>query len=202
MRPRATVLITLICAVLASTSGCSKPPAGNPAPTPHTSAAGGLPTDGAPNVNDPLTNTAAVESDPCSAITTSQVESLGGKVKSVATDELSLGRGCAWVFADLAGDANAGLVTGNKNGLSSIYAQNARGGLTSFAPVAAVAGYPAVTYENGGEEKGSCTLAVGVRNDLVYTVITQLNDNNTSYGDPCGMATKMAQFGIQRMKGA
>jgi hypothetical protein len=149
-----------------------------------------------------LTNTTAVESDPCSAIATAQVESIGGKVKSVTTDELSLGRGCAWIFDDLAGNVNAGLVTGNKKGLSSLYSQNTRGGLTSFAPVTEIAGYPAVTYENGGERKGGCTLAVGVRNDLVYTIIALLNDNNISYNDPCGVATKMAQFGIQHLKGA
>jgi hypothetical protein len=55
-------------------------------------------------------------------------------------------------------NVNFGMVAGNKDGLSSLYYQGAHGGLTTFDPIAPIAGYPAVIYANGGEGAGTCTL--------------------------------------------
>ncbi|MEU8412322.1 DUF3558 domain-containing protein [Amycolatopsis japonica] len=159
-----------------------------------------LPSDGAPAVPDPITATAAVEADPCSAIPTTEIEAIGGKVKGSRLDELSMGKACAWMFQEGASTMSGGLVTGNKDGLSSLYAQNARGGLTTFKPVAPINGYPAVLYANGGEGEGICTLAVGIRDDLVYTFIPLLSMRHPAYSDPCGMATKAAAAAIKNLK--
>jgi hypothetical protein len=73
--------------------------------------------------------------------------------------------------------------------------------LTTFKPVAPIEGYPAVIYANGGEGNAVCTPAVGVRNDLVYTVSPQLRTGNPYLSDPCGIAAKMSAFAIQHLKG-
>jgi hypothetical protein len=115
---------------------------------------------------------------------------------------MTLGKNCVWVFADGSGNVGAGMVTKNNDGLSGIYYQSTHGGLTTFKPVASIEGYPAVVYANGGEGDGVCTLAVGIRNDLVYTIIPRLRPQNPYLADPCGMATKIAQFAIQQLKAA
>jgi hypothetical protein len=203
MRSRTALLGILACAALLSATGCSNTTNGNPSTQqPNATSAGGLPADGAPNVQNPIANTATSESDPCSSVTTAQIESLGGKVDRSRVDDMTLGKNCVWVFADGSGNVGAGMVTKNTDGLSGIYYQSTHGGLTTFKPVSPIEGYPAVVYANGGEGDGVCTLAVGIRNDLVYTVIPRLRPQNPYLTDPCGMATKIAQFAIQQLKAA
>ncbi|MER7862682.1 DUF3558 domain-containing protein [Amycolatopsis japonica] len=200
MRPTAAFITLATLASVALLGGCSDQKSGTPTPTSAPST--GLPSNGAPAVADPITNTAGVETDPCSAIPNPVIESIGGKVKRTDLEKLSMGNSCAWIFQEAPNTVSAGLVTGNKDGLSALYAQNATGGLTTFKPVDPVNGYPAVIYANGGEGRGTCTLAVGVRNDLVYTVIPRLSDDHPSFSDPCGMATKVAEAALKNLKGA
>ncbi|MEV7552377.1 DUF3558 domain-containing protein [Amycolatopsis sp. NPDC089917] len=203
MRHTAKFATVAIVSTLALCAGCSDQKNGNPVPTEKpASSSAALPSDGAPAVSDPITNTSAVESDPCSAVPVAQIETIGGKTDGSRLDPMSAGNSCTWSFADGPSNVNAGLVTGNKEGLSSLYSQHATGGLTTFKPVDPVGGYPAVVYANGGEGQGTCTLAVGVRNDLVYTVIPRLVTNHPSFSDPCGMATKVAAAAIKHLKGA
>ncbi|WP_083920477.1 DUF3558 domain-containing protein [Amycolatopsis decaplanina] len=201
MRPKATLLTIAALSSMALLGGCSDQKASTPTPT-SVPTSTGLPSNGAPAVANPITNTAQFESDPCTVIPSAEVESVGGKVERSEQEELTMGKACAWIFAKGANTVSAGLVAGNKDGLSSLYAQNAAGGLTTFKPVEQVAGYPAVVYANGGEGPGTCTLAVGVRNDLVYTVIPRLGSDHPSHSDPCGMATKIAASAIKHLKGA
>ncbi|GAB3703298.1 hypothetical protein GCM10027598_02280 [Amycolatopsis oliviviridis] len=201
MRSKATFLTIAALSSMALLGGCSDQKAVTPTPT-SVPPSSGLPTNGAPAVASPITNTAQFESDPCAAIPTAEVESVGGKVEHSEQEVMTAGKACAWIFAKGANTVSAGLVAGNKEGLSSLYAQNATGGLTTFKPVEQVSGYPAVVYANGGEGPGTCTLAVGVRNDLVYTVIPRLGSDHPSFSDPCGMATKVAAAAIKNLKGA
>lgn len=83
----------------------------------------------------PIAATATVEADPCSAIPTTEIEAIGGKIKRTRVDDLTMGNACAWIFQEAPNTLSAGLVTGNKDGLSALYAQNATGGLTTFKPV-------------------------------------------------------------------
>ncbi|MFJ8910812.1 DUF3558 domain-containing protein [Amycolatopsis sp. NPDC102389] len=189
----------LLLAAAASllTGGCGTQVTGTATTSVPSSAR--LPSDGAPAVTIPITDTAAVEADPCSAIPTAEIEAIGGKVERSELEALTMGKACAWIFQEGANTVSAGLVTGNKDGLSALYSQNAAGGLTTFKPVNPVNGYPAVIYANGGEGRGTCTLAVGVRDDLVYTVIPRLGDDHPSSSDPCGMATKVAAAAIRNL---
>jgi len=190
--------LLLAAAVSLLAGGCGTETAGTAVTSAPSSAR--LPSDGAPAVADPITNTAAVEADPCSAIPTGEIEAIGGRTDGSRLDPMSAGNSCTWSFADGPSNVNAGLVTGNKEGLSSLYAQHATGGLTTFKPVAPINGYPAAIYANGGEGEGTCTLAVGIRDDLAYTVIPLLSMTHPVYSDPCGMATKVAAAAIKHLK--
>lgn len=201
MRPTATLMAISALASVALLGGCSDQKTGTPTPTNAPSSAA-LPSNGAPAVTNPIANTAKAEADPCSTIPTTEIEAIGGKIKRSGTEQLSMGNACAWVFQESPNTLSGGLTTGNKDGLSSLYAQNATGGLTTFKPVDPIDGYPAVIYANGGEGKGTCTLAVGVRDDLAYTVIPLLSSSHPSYADPCGLATKVAAAAIKNLKGA
>ncbi|HEV7978554.1 DUF3558 domain-containing protein [Amycolatopsis sp.] len=203
MRPRTILAAVLICA--ATAASCSNTTDGNATVTPSATPGGtsdALPKNGAPAVKDPLVNTTSVETDPCSALTNAQLETFGGKIDRNRVDELSLGKNCVWVYTAQFGTIAAGMTVGNKEGLSSLYYQSTHGGLTTFKPVSPVEGFPAVVYSNGGESPGVCTLAVGVRNDLTYTIITRLDTANPNRSDPCGTATKVAQLAIQQLKAA
>jgi hypothetical protein len=202
MRPRTNLLTAMVCASLALVAACSSQTPGQPNATTPAASSSGLPKDGAPAVASPITNRAAAESDPCSTISTSDVESIGGKVENNRVNDLALGKSCVWIFAESKGTVSAGMVIGNKDGLSGIYYQSTHGGLTTFKPLPAIDGYPAVIYANGGERPYTCTLAVGVRDDLVYTINSQLRTGNPFYNDACGLNTKIAQVAIQRLKGA
>ncbi|RSN59059.1 DUF3558 domain-containing protein [Amycolatopsis sp. WAC 04182] len=201
MRPKATLLTIAALSSMALLGGCSDQKSGTPTPTSAPSPTG-LPSNGAPAVANPIANTARYESDPCATIPTADIESIGGQVERSEQENMTMGKACAWIFSKGANTVSAGLVAGNKDGLSSLYAQNATGGLTTFKPVEPVAGYPAVVYANGGEGPGTCTLAIGVRDDLVYTIIPRLGSDHPSYSDPCGLAAKVGAAGIKNLKGA
>ncbi|WP_410576328.1 DUF3558 domain-containing protein [Amycolatopsis sp. lyj-108] len=191
-------VLLLAAAASLLTGGCGTQVTGTATTSAPSSAR--LPSDGAPAVTAPINDTARVEKDPCSAIPTAEIEAIGGKVKNSRLDDLTMGNNCVWVFQESPNTVSAGLVTGNKDGLSALYAQNAAAGLTTFKPVDPINGYPAVIFANGGEGEGNCTLAVGVRDDLVYTVIPRLTDQHPSFSDPCGMATKVAAAAINNIK--
>ncbi|MFK0243090.1 DUF3558 domain-containing protein [Amycolatopsis azurea] len=203
MRRSTPFLSVAISAVVVFAGGCSDPKTGNPtsAPSP-TAPSTQLPKDGAPAVAQPIKNTAGAETDPCSAVTTAQIEQFGGKVEKTVTDDSPLGKNCGWIFEEGPSNVNAGLVVGNKEGLSSLYAKKAHGDFVTFKPIDSIEGYPAVTYGTTEGREGLCNLAVGLRDDLVYTVIPQLYTGNPMLADPCGMATKVAAAAIKNFKGA
>ncbi|MFC9250571.1 DUF3558 family protein [Amycolatopsis thailandensis] len=89
------------------------------------------------------------------------------------------------------------------DGLSHLYALKAQGsGVTTFQPVAEIAGYSAVVYANGGEGPGVCNLAIGVRDDMMYVLTTQLFKGNPKYEDPCGLLERFAEFAVQHLRHA
>ncbi|MFJ8910811.1 DUF3558 domain-containing protein [Amycolatopsis sp. NPDC102389] len=63
-----------------------------------------------------------------------------------------------------------------------------------------IAGYPAVQYANGGEDPGACQLAVGLRDDMTYVLVTQLRRASPYLDDPCGLSVKIAEFTIKHLK--
>uniref|UniRef100_UPI003898F6B4 DUF3558 domain-containing protein n=1 Tax=Amycolatopsis rhabdoformis TaxID=1448059 RepID=UPI003898F6B4 len=176
---------------------CTGSTAGSPSPAPSASSAPSQYL--APKVTQPITDTSTVEADPCSAVAVTVVERAGGTVKTTAVDDSDLGKDCAWTF-DGTGNVSGGVVRGNSDGLNGLYIQHARGALTTFQPQPPIQGYPAVVYDNGGEGSGACNLAVGIRDDLTYTVITQLRSGNPALENPCSMATTIANAAISHLK--
>ena len=154
----------------------------------------------APKVSQPLTNTARYETDPCSAATTSEVEQLGGAVKGTDVYQALPGKTCQWNFSNGSGNVGGAFITGNKRGLNSLYVEHQARRLTTFQPVPPVEGYPAVVYSQGDEAPGTCSLAVGVRDELTYTAIAHLRDGNPSFADPCKMVTQLSAMVINRLK--
>ena len=196
---RARHLIAALCAtaVAISISGCGSSNGGQATPTPSSSPTGDAFL--APRVANPLAATQAYEADPCSAVSVADVEKLGGPIKKTDVNSTANGKLCAWTFADLNGSASAGIPT-EKSGINGLYLDNQKGYLTKFQPHAPIENYPAVVYARGGEATGNCNLAVGLRDDLAYTVIILLN-SGPAESNPCGMAEQIASIAIDHMKG-
>ncbi|WP_326567242.1 DUF3558 domain-containing protein [Amycolatopsis rhabdoformis] len=194
------LLATVIAGLsAAAVSGCSSDVPGIPIASPASSA--GLPQHGAPAVSNPLT-TASVVADPCSAVTTDQVTKLGGPVRSHRVNTFTAATTCTWVFDDNAGTVAAGMDTLDKDGLSHLYALKAQNsGVTTFEPQNPILGYPAVVFANGGEGPGSCQLAVGLNNNDIYMVFSDILYNPKT-SDSCGLATEIAKAAIQHLKAA
>ncbi|WP_326567240.1 DUF3558 family protein [Amycolatopsis rhabdoformis] len=205
MRARRSSALTIACLAAAALTGCS---GGTTTGTPTTpssapsSAGGGLPTDGAPTVQNPIQNTSAAETNPCSSASNSEVASLNVTVSNTRTEDMSPGQSCVWVLNDSAGVISGGLNVGNKLGLSSLYRQHSQGQLAVFTPLQPVDGYPAVAYNRITASQGTCQLAVGVRDDLTYTVIAQLRSGNPYLNNPCDLSSKLAGIAISHLKGA
>lgn len=204
MKYRPSTVVIVLCASLGLLTGCGSDTSPGNATTASTSAAitSGPPDSGAPGVDDPL-KTDSIDNTPCNAATAKQLESFGGKLKNSSTDPvLSKSKACGWVFEDGWGTITAGTILENSRGLSSLYSKQAKGQLTSFQPLPPIEGYPAVLYADGGRiGDGQCSLAVGLRNDRSYVVGTDLGLQNSHYANPCELATKLAEFAIQYLKG-
>ncbi|RSN59061.1 DUF3558 domain-containing protein [Amycolatopsis sp. WAC 04182] len=196
---RLIIASTIICTTLLLATACNDDKtSGSPTSAPASSS--GLPRAGAPAVRSPL-KTDLLAADPCGAATKTEVEGVGGALKSTAAEDIASGRGCAWIFAESAGNVSGALNVGQPDGLSHLYALKAQGsGVTTFKPLPDIAGYPAVEYANGGEGKGACQLAVGLRDDVTYVLVTQLRRGNPYLDDPCGLSVKIAEFTIQHLK--
>ncbi|WP_037364392.1 DUF3558 domain-containing protein [Amycolatopsis orientalis] len=201
MRSRNSLAALITAGTLASIAACGGPSHGTASPTSPSDTAPATSQNLAPKVDQPINNTSAVETDPCSAVSTATVESAASKVKNSRTNTSNLGNTCVWIFDNSGGNVSAGVVTANKQGINALYIQKSRGGLTTFKPQPPILGYPAVVYDNGGETEGSCNLAVGIRDDVTYTVIAQLRHDSPVYSDACGMATKIASAAITHLKG-
>jgi hypothetical protein len=200
MRIRIVCQFALISTAAVLLTGCGGSTSGQPSPAPSSSP--GAEPMLAPKVSQPLTNTAPYVTDPCSALPTSEIEKVGGKVKGTSIAESIVGKSCQWTFDGSTGNVSGGFYAGNKRGLNSLYLENQAGRLSTFQPHAPVEGYPAVVYSAGDEGTGSCALAVGVRDDLTYTVNTQLRTGNPALSDPCKMAEQIAAAEITRLKAA
>ncbi|MFF0144361.1 uncharacterized protein DUF3558 [Amycolatopsis sulphurea] len=197
---RARYLTAIICSTIVgvSISGCSSGSSGQATPAPSSSPAGDPFL--APRVASPIIDTKSYESDPCSAVSASDVEKLGGPLKKTGVNDTENGKLCVWTFTDLHGSASAGIPPTQNSGINGLYLDHQKGYLTSFQPHAPIDGYPVVFYARGGEATGNCNLAVGIRDDLAYVVIILLR-SGPAESNPCGIAEKIATTAIEHMKG-
>jgi hypothetical protein len=205
--PRSTLAAALVATALVLVAGCGDSgAAGTPttAPTPQSSP---TQTDfGEPKVTDAL-DTSSIDTMPCDVATPEQIATLPGTVRdSFSEDTAAKSRSCAWLFDDESGfsigtvTAGTNMEDGN-NGLRTYYQAEAKGQLTVFKELPPVKGYPAVAYEQGGEREGKCSMAVGLRDDVVYTASARLTEDHPNYSDPCTVGATVAGFAIDYLKG-
>ena len=195
-KPHTTTLALLAMATLAA--GCSGTP-GTAAPASPPASSTGL-RFGAPAVSAPL-DPAALEKTPCAAMTSAQVTSLGAPYKGEEPKPNdSLGPACSWAFdTKEAGSFVTGAVfTGDSShgGISGLYGRQQSGGLAKFQPFT-VNGYPGVIYDAASNTPpGSCPLAIGLRDDLTYTISVDLDGLKQPFADACEVGKKVAGFVI------
>nr|WP_245915346.1 DUF3558 domain-containing protein [Amycolatopsis sulphurea] len=136
-------------------------------------------------------------SNPCSALTDAQVTGLGLKPPGRITKGLlDL---CAWSGEIRENGVSVGAVPQNKGGISDIYAKKAKSAY--FEPVT-VNGYPGVFADiQDGRLSGSCSLWVGITDQLAFTVITSINIGQNK-AHACRSAQKTAEAVVTHLKGA
>ncbi|WP_344422952.1 DUF3558 domain-containing protein [Amycolatopsis minnesotensis] len=163
-----------------------------PASSPQASApAGDVPRVPSPLPVDKLTST------PCSALSEGQLSQIG--IAQPTPGQGAGGPQCVWTST--ASDLNhltISPVTANKNGLSDFYATKARN--VYFEPTR-INGYPAVFADtDDGRAMGSCGLWVGVTDQLVVDVITQI-PSGANKAKSCDFAQRAATLMIDNLKG-
>lgn len=208
MRNRAVTALISSLSGLALLTGCSPETGGTPEPTARPTQShqpgNGLPSDGAPTVENPI-DTAKFEADPCSVATNAQLKNAGFALKQGNPRlDNATGPECEWKFARSGyGVVAAKFVSISDRGLSDIYDQRDTTYRALFEEVPSVAGYPAVIHNTLDNRKdGQCFLSVGVRDDQTYDVGALLISDNPDYTNPCKVAQKIAEIAVTTMKKA
>ncbi|SEP54147.1 Protein of unknown function, partial [Amycolatopsis saalfeldensis] len=108
--------------------------------------------------------------NPCSALSDAQLKQIGLAAGEVVQGPPTL---CGWTSSGNAQNRiDAGAVPQNKGGISDIYDQKAK--QAYFEPVT-IGGYPGVFADTqDGRASGSCTLWVGVTDQLAWSVVTNI----------------------------
>lgn len=142
------------------------------------------------------------ESDPCAVIAAEQFSAAGFPSEQGERKTDNTGQGCSWSWIDELSGLSGTFFTGTKDGLSHFYAQKAEGTLEAFEPLAPIEGHPAViALTEDLREQGKCTVDVGLRDDLLYTVQMTADSDSRWYDDPCKAAQELATLAVQTMKG-
>lgn len=212
---RASYACVLISAAILAVAGCSDeepgvPDTGGDTPVvpPSTGAPtnGGLPHSGAPKVENPIADTSSWEADPCSVISADQLAGIGLKAPTPQRDDApDLGPGCLWEFdADSASVFSGSLGTaGARQGISNLYQHKEQGTVEVFEELQPIEGHPAViSMPTDDRSEGACDVSVGLRDDLVYTVVMTAEPSTAQGKEPCEWAEKLATLAVQTMKGA
>lgn len=201
MNVRFRSAVVLVAVVGVVTGGCTGSNPGSPSPTSGPSSASssrGLPGPGVPKVGNPL-NAEKFLADPCSVITKAQAAEVAGLTRSEADLAGVAGPRCEWSDSSRNDVAFAFIVAGG-GGLTGVY-ENSRMGSAYFEPIE-VAGYPAVfadVIEQRAE--GLCSLAVGVRDDLLLNITSGFDSASPYYANSCPPVKKAAELALATMKG-
>jgi hypothetical protein len=146
-------------------------------------------------VSDPL-NTQALEANPCTVITSSQVSTFG--LSAGTSRQGSTGLDCYWTLTAAPHDRlDIAPITVNKTGINGVYANKFK--FEYFEP-AQVSGYPAVYADQADQRSiGYCGLWVGLTDQLAVSVGTQLL-TSVDKAKSCDIAKTFAEAMIQTMK--
>jgi hypothetical protein len=186
----AAATIALVCGCSATTLGTGQPSSGSPTQSGSSSSSGNTAMPGgAPKVKHPL-DTTKWQQNPCSTIPASTLPPLGftaaGKAKT------SPRPGCNWSNLDSGDLVGIQFVTDAADGLSTVYEN--RSDTIRFQPFT-IQGYPALIYRLPTDQKGDCSVAVGVTDKLYY----QADSIDLASGDPCAAAKTLATAAMATM---
>jgi hypothetical protein len=160
-----------------------------------------LPSDGAPKVENPL-DVSRFEQNPCEALTAEDAQGLNLPTTGEPT-EVAFGNGCQWRNKQTQGSAGIQFFSSIERGLSAVYAEAKGSDFPYFEPIDDIEGYPAVAFDTKvAKPVASCTVAVGVADQLVFDVVVDLSDANLNKKDPCELAIQVAGMMMNRMQEA
>jgi hypothetical protein len=207
MRNRTRALGLGLLLVLAS--GCTTTSQGEPGPAPTSSSPGTapestepsdeLPTDGAPAVPNPL-DTRTFQQDPCQMLTSTQSQELNVGTAGKPYDEV-LGKGCEWRNEDTRGSATLAFLDKDPRGLSALYRADKEGKWAYFEELPSIEGFPAVIRDIiDRRPDGSCSLVVGVSDEIAFGTVLQLSTANVGKKDPCEVGAQVAGMALQTMQ--
>ncbi|MFL6119885.1 DUF3558 domain-containing protein [Actinophytocola sp.] len=194
--------LLLTVAVLAMATGCTTTSEGTPLPGPSTEVAAsstkppasgeGLPSDGAPKVENPL-DVSHFEQHPCDTLTAEDARTLNIPATGEQTGD-AIGETCFWRNSETRGSLAVSFFSGDGGGLSSLYREAKGVGWPYFKRIADIGNHPAVAYNiNEKKPQITCTIAVGLSDRLAFTTRVALSDANIdNKKDPCEVAARVA----------
>lgn len=184
-----------------TSEGTPRPGSTTEAPSGTSPSSGDLPSDGAPKVENPL-DVSRFEQSPCDALKPEEAQGLNVPATGEPT-EIAFGKGCRWQNVQTQGVVSIQFFSTVKDGLSSVYREEKSSGFAYFEPIDDIEGFPAVAYDP--EEKkpaADCSVAVGVSDQLSFTVKLGLSSANIGEKDPCQLAAQVADMMTKNMREA
>ncbi|WP_370947378.1 DUF3558 domain-containing protein [Amycolatopsis sp. cg5] len=190
------MLRTLALLSLGLLAGCTAEPAPAPPPPPPSTLKVGPPTSSTPAVDVPQVpkplETGRFDKEPCAVLTAAQARSVYLLVKS----ELGQGATCQWRDAHLNG---VRITFTSGDGLRGTYTKRAPG--TGYFEPTTISGFPAV-YAGQADQRniGRCSMTIGLRNDEIMTVESDLGNASPVASGPCDVVKKAAEAAITTIK--
>ncbi|MBB4686583.1 hypothetical protein BJY18_004068 [Amycolatopsis jiangsuensis] len=143
-------------------------------------------------------DTTKFDQHPCSALTETQAQQIFAAVRSREGGG-TVAPGCSW-YDSADNSVGLGFLPG-QGGLATTYKNSVDAGAGYFEVAPDVAGYPAAFAGVSDDRKsGGCQIAVGVKNDEVFTVSALLDQSSQDYSDPCSLVTKVAEAAVTTLK--
>jgi hypothetical protein len=178
------------CAQSTPGTALTTSPTSTSAPATTTTNVGG----DVPQVANPL-DVAKFEQNACSLLTPARAREVANLVTN-RVDNSPAGQICHW-SDDHRDGVSLSLVRG---GLRNAYGKrDYPSGYFEVAPD--VLGYPAVyTSISDGRPDGTCTIGVGVRNDIALAVSSFLSSSSTYFKSPCQLVSKAAEAAVATIK--
>lgn len=187
-------------------TGCTVASEGTPRPassasTETSAGSEGLPSDGAPKVENPL-DVSHFEENPCDALTPEDAKELNIPATGEQDGDAS-GERCLWYNSETRGSLSVGFFSGDKLGLSGVYRDAKDGKFAYFEPIDDIEGYPAIAYNPDAEDPViDCGVVVGIADQLAFMARVDLSDANIGQRKPCEMAAKAAGMMLRTMQEA
>ncbi|MFI5607685.1 DUF3558 domain-containing protein [Amycolatopsis sp. NPDC051903] len=191
VRVAAGTVAALACLTACSGGGSNGTTPSSSAPAPSQAAGSG------PKVPSPLP-TDAILNDPCSVLSSDEATTVG--LASPGKKDTGQLGGCTWTSTRSEQNAiSIRALPQNKGGISDIYDQKAK---DAYFQPATIDGYPGAFADvQDGRPSGTCTLWVGVTDQLAVAVIPAIGVGDNK-NDPCGLAQKFATVMVGHLKGA